>query len=108
MWTSPDGITWSQAPHDEAVFRGASISSVAKAGPGFIAVGSVGSDAAAWTSPDGITWFRVPHDETIFGGQPENEMSSVVAFGSEIVAVGDSGEAGDRDAAVRIARVEGP
>jgi hypothetical protein len=109
VWTSPDGITWSRAPHDKAVFRGAGITSVTKGGPGFIAVGWAGLDAAAWTSPDGVTWSRVPHDETIFGGQPEDEISSVVAFGSKIVAVGDSGEAGvRRDAAVWIAKVEGP
>jgi len=107
VWTSPDGITWSRVPHDETVFRGAGITSVTKGGPGFIAVGWAGLDAAAWTSPDGITWSRVPHDETIFGGQPENEISSVVAFGSKIVAVGDSGEAGvRRDAAVWIAKVD--
>jgi len=108
VWTSPDGITWSRVPHDETVFRGAGITSVTKGGPGFIAVGWAGLDAAAWTSPDGITWSRVPHDETIFGGQRENEISSVVAFGSKIVAVGDSGGDGDRDAAVWIATVEAP
>ena len=107
VWTSPDGITWSRVPHDDAVFGEAGISDVARGGPGFIAVGWAGLDAAAWTSPDGITWSRVPHDETIFGGQPENGISSVVAFGSEIVAVGASGEPeGRRDAAVWIARVE--
>ena len=80
-----------------------------KGGPGFIAVGWAGLDAAAWTSPDGVTWSRVPHDETIFGGQPEDEISSVVAFGSKIVAVGASGEdAVRRVAAVWIATVEGP
>ena len=109
VWTSPDGITWSRVPHDETVFRGAGITSVTKGGPGFIAVGWAGLDAAAWTSPDGVTWSRVPHDETIFGGQPEDEISSVVAFGSEIVAVGASGEdAVRRVAAVWIAKVEGP
>jgi hypothetical protein len=107
VWTSPDGITWSRVPHDETVFRGAGITSVTKGGPGFIAVGWAGLDAAAWTSPDGVTWSRVPHDETIFGGQPEDEISSVVAFGSKIVAVGASGEAEvRRDAAVWIATVE--
>ena len=108
VWTSPDGITWLRAPHDETVFRGAEIASVAQGGPGFVAVGSAGPDAAAWTSTDGITWSRVPHDNAIFGGQPRVGMSSVVAFGSEIVAVGDSGVDWDLDAAVWIAKVEGP
>ena len=108
VWTSPDGIIWSRVPHDEAVFGGSEIASVARGGPGFVAVGSAGPDAAAWTSTDGITWSRVPHDEAIFGAQPGVGMSSVVAFGSEIVAVGDSGGDWDRDAAVWIAKVEGP
>ena len=95
VWTSPDGITWSRVPHDEAVFGGGRIrmSSVTVGGPGLVAVGWDGRiladvpdvDAAIWTSVDGDTWTRVPHDEEVFGGA---WMESVTAGGPGLVAVG--------------------
>ena len=95
VWTSPDGIIWSRAPHDEAVFGGAGIqymSSVTVGGPGLVAVGwgrlGDDEDAAVWTSPDGISWSRVPHDEAVFGGDGYQEMLSVTAGGPGLVAVG--------------------
>lgn len=110
VWTSPDGITWTRIPHDEAVFAGEghqAMDSVAVAGSGLVAVGlsevytvasagedgliSNGSRAAVWTSPDGITWTRVPHDEAIFGptdADPDQGMSSVIGIGPGVVAVG--------------------
>lgn len=101
MWTSPDGFVWSRVPHDAAVFGGEdknqSMNSVAQGGPGLVAVGEEltfsgdDGDAAVWTSPDGITWTLVPHDETVFGGEGFQEMSSVVASGDGVVAVGDDG-----------------
>ena len=42
MWTSPDGITWSRVPHDEAVFGGEGgqvMNIVTFGGPGLVAVG---------------------------------------------------------------------
>ena len=57
VWTSPDGITWSRVPHDEAVFGGEgvpSIESVTAGGPGLVAVGSDTSithkGAAVWVA----------------------------------------------------------
>ena len=104
VWTSPDGITWSRVPHDDAVFGGevgpilggAQMNSVTVGGPGLVAVGSDGSpdggrDAAVWTSVDGMKWSRVPHDEAIFGGETDDEyysISSVTAGGPGLVAVG--------------------
>jgi len=92
VWTSPDGITWSRVPHDEAVFGGEddgyygqSMSSVTAGGSGLVAVGSDVGRAAVWTSLDGITWSRVPHDEAVFGGAG---MSSVTVGGPGLVAVG--------------------
>ena len=93
VWTSPDGITWSRVPHNEAIFGGETgvwMSSVTAGGPGLVAVGS---DAAVWTSADGITWSRVPHNEAVFG---DAGMSSVIAAGPGLVAVGGDGS----DAAV--------
>ncbi len=47
VWTSPDGITWSRVPHDEAVFGGeadAGMSTVTAGGPGLVAVGASGCE----------------------------------------------------------------
>ncbi len=95
---------WSRVPHDEAVFGGEgsqTILSVTHGGSGLVAVGSDGgggpwannsdADAAVWTSPDGITWSRVPHEEAVFGGARSQVMSSVVAGGPGLVAVGWDG-----------------
>lgn len=54
-WTSPDGITWSRVTDDEAVFGGAEdvwISDVTVAGPGLLAVGEHGGDAAVWVTEE--------------------------------------------------------
>ena len=52
VWTSPDGITWSRVPHDEAVFGGEGdyvMVSVTAGGPGLVAVGSdSGLGVAVW------------------------------------------------------------
>jgi hypothetical protein len=96
VWTSVDGIAWSQVPHDEATFGGADMRSVAAGGPGLVAVGWDGhpqgdkSNAVVWTSPDGIAWSRVPHDEAIFGNTTGAWMWSVAAGGPGLVAVGDT------------------
>ena len=107
VWTSPDGITWSRVPHDEAVFGGEAeqvMTSVTAGGPGLVAVGIDNSggdrDAAVWTSPDGIAWSRVPHDEAVFGGEAEQVMTSVTAGGPGLVAVGSGGPIASRKAAV--------
>jgi hypothetical protein len=50
IWTSADGITWERIPHDEDLFGGVEMWGVAAGGPGLVAVGSDGPDAAVWTS----------------------------------------------------------
>jgi hypothetical protein len=106
VWTSPDGFTWSRVPHDEAVFGGAAMTSVTAGGPGLVAVGWDGhphgeeSNAVVWTSVDGITWSRVAHDEAIFGEVTGAWMHSVTVGGPGLVAVGESGRADRRGAAV--------
>jgi hypothetical protein len=102
VWTSPDGLTWSRVPHDEAVFA-VSIGSadmteimlsVTAAGPGLVAVGfdshdQCGWDAAAWTSPDGLTWSQVPNPNTCPDPNGSYEqMLSVTDAGPGLVAVG--------------------
>jgi hypothetical protein len=107
VWTSPDGITWSRVPNDDAIFGDDGVQwmmSVTGGGPGLVAVGWVASgddrDAAVWTSPDGITWSRVPNDEKVFGGEGSQSMVSVTAAGLGLVAVGWEASGDDRDAAV--------
>jgi hypothetical protein len=109
VWTSPDGLTWTRVPHDEAIFgvdNYQGMWSVVAVGSGLVAVGYEGNegrtdpDAAVWISPDGLTWTRVPHDEAIFGGPTSEEMGSVVVAGPGLIAVGKCGRAGDWDAAV--------
>lgn len=96
VWTSPDGLTWSRAPHDDDVFGGPGsqeVSSVTAGGPGLVAVGHrfdepdrPGVYPAVWTSVDGISWMRVADDGPAFseGGS----MSSVTRGGPGLVAVG--------------------
>ncbi|MCH8984663.1 MAG: hypothetical protein IH943_11295 [Acidobacteria bacterium] len=102
VWTSPDGVVWSRVPHDEAVFGGSVMSSVTAGGPGLVAVGEAGSDAAVWTSPDGVVWSRVPHDEAVFGGSGAQSMSSVTVGGPGLVAVGSSWEEDRTDVAAAV------
>jgi hypothetical protein len=107
VWASPDGITWSRVPHDEAVFGGPDYQemwSVVAAGPGLIAVGLDGSggdwDAAVWASPDGTTWSRVTGNEAAFGGAGRQGMEGVVVGGPGLVAFGFDSSDSDYDAAV--------
>ena len=102
VWTSADGLAWTRVPDDEAVFGGVGdqwMSSVVAGGPGLVAVGVDGTsgdlDAAVWTSTDGLTWARVPDDEAVFGGVGDQSMSSVVAGGPGLVAVGSDGANGN-------------
>ncbi|MGI9622458.1 MAG: sialidase family protein [Acidimicrobiales bacterium] len=57
VWTSPDGITWSRAPH-ETFFNYSTIASVTVGGPGLVAVGdtfSSDSDGVVWTATPELT-----------------------------------------------------
>jgi hypothetical protein len=104
VWTSTDGLNWSEVPAAGAVFGGPNIQemrSVALGGPGLVAVGNdyaeVAVNGAVWTSADGLTWTRVPHDAAVFGGAGNQEMRGVAAGTPGLAAVGrdDTGEAGD-------------
>lgn len=60
VWTSPEGISWSRVPHDDAVLGGESnmeMFSVTLGGPGLVAVGlgRLGSDfdAVVWVTAGG-------------------------------------------------------
>ena len=113
VWTSVDGITWSRVPHNKEIFGGEdsrqmqtdgagrkAMNGVTAGGPGLVAVGSDGFDAAVWTSPDGVTWSRVPHDESVFGGATTQSMWSVTVASPGLVAVGGDSSGDDVAAAV--------
>ena len=59
VWTSPDGVTWTEVPQDPDVFGSADdkqmMSAVTAVGRDLVAVGT-----SVWTSPDGITWSASP------------------------------------------------
>jgi hypothetical protein len=100
VWVSPDGMSWSRVPHDEAVFGGdgpVAIYDVTVGGPGLVAVGGGHRGAIVWTSEDGFAWVRVPHDESIFQGvltQPfiTSPMVSVAAGEQGLLAVGEGAD----------------
>jgi hypothetical protein len=103
VWTSVDGIEWSQKPHDTVLLARVNVQemkSVIAGGPGFVAVGHLsqsddfadpGHAAVVWSSVDGITWSVVPHDEAIFGGPGNQRLNDVAAGGPGLVAVGVDG-----------------
>lgn len=107
VWTSTDGLRWNRVPDDSGVFTGAGdhhMADVVAGGPGFVAVGSVGSVdtgvAAVWTSQDGLAWTRVGHSEEVLGGDGWQFMTSVTLSDFGLVAVGGDGSGGDLVAAV--------
>ena len=97
VWTSPDGLSWTPVPDEDAVFGGEGdqwMFSVTAGGPGLVAVGAERTtdfDGAVWTSPDGLSWTRVPHDETVFGGDYGQEIVDETSGGPGLVAVGSDG-----------------
>ncbi len=104
VWTSVDGISWSRIPEQGAEFSRARMQDIAPYVDGYVAVGagrgqlSVGTRGcndeicpeAAWTSPDDIDWTRVESDAFV---SDWSTMSSVATSGTDIIAVGDQGDA---------------
>ena len=91
VWTSPDGVTWSRVPHNEALFADAGMTSVTATSRGLVVLGDA-NIPVIWTSPDGFSWSRTPHDEAVFGEpgiyRHRNNMNSVIAAEPGVVAVG--------------------
>lgn len=100
VWISQDGLRWENAEGGFDPESRPRLQSVTAAGPGLVAVGWVteeeSTDAAVWTSEDGMSWSRVAHDPSVFGGPGRQTMTSVVAGGPGLIAVGqdqrDEGE----------------
>jgi hypothetical protein len=89
---SEDGESWARIPSDTAAFpREAGIMAVTDGGPGYVAVGGVGSpdglsEASIWSSTDGVSWTRV--DQDLGEGYESSFIEAIVNTGSGLVAVG--------------------
>ncbi|HUQ43948.1 MAG TPA: hypothetical protein VM451_05990 [Candidatus Limnocylindria bacterium] len=89
-WISSDSRTWALHQIDAAPGSFA-VSVVAAPGGGFVAVGRVGSAAAAWTSADGSTWERARvAGHTGAGGEAVAERMTVVIAGPDGFLAGGS------------------
>jgi hypothetical protein len=86
MWTSPDGVEWTNAYTDADT--GGDVEGLATVPGGVVAVGSCCGDqplsSAVWFSPDGRSWTRI-EDAAVFG---DSKMTHVAAGGSAVVALG--------------------
>jgi hypothetical protein len=87
MWTSEDGLSWSQVPHDEAAFgESAYIQTIAADESGYVAAGwslNEESHATVWFSDDGNSWTR-----TELSGQGNSGILGVAVHEGTAVAVG--------------------
>lgn len=104
VWTSVDGLVWSQVP-DQALPSGATwMHGVVAGGPGLVAIGEEFSDdeslpiPAVWTSIDGLAWSQVPRDQSVFGDGVA--LFSLTAAGPGLVAVGADYSGNNQTAAV--------
>ncbi len=108
IWTSPDGLAWTQQPWNGAVFGGAGdqeVMGLSAGGPGAVAVGysavSTGVDrdytALVWTSPDGVTWTRTQSSADALAG---GRLTSIMRWGPGLVA-GGSVTQQDEDTTIR-------
>jgi hypothetical protein len=81
-WHSADGVAWAK-PTTIAI--GATVSSVARGGPGYVAVGSAEQVGAAWSSVDGLTWRR----ETM-GIREEETLNLIFPVEGGLLVEGDT------------------
>lgn len=88
IWRSTDGRHWERTLRTSTDQR---ISAITAGGPGFVAVGANGTQAAVWTSKDGVTW-RPVVDSAFERGW----MQSIVATRSGLVAFGGRSDTDSR------------
>lgn len=113
VWTSKDGLSWSQEPASTALAR-AVMTGIVPGGPGYVAVGGAPdrptvfdgpAHAVAWTSADGHAWARLP-DAPLFHAPTGTDqtfgtwMSAVAAGSGGLVAVGTVGTQGGTGSAL--------
>lgn len=96
IWTSTNGMTWTEVPLGADVFPVASeILSLAAGRGGFVAVGRPYPDTgpAVWTSPDGLRWRRAPSDQDAFVSRAPKaqDPNDYLEFDLQSVAAGPGG-----------------
>jgi hypothetical protein len=107
VWHSPDGLSWTRVPYDEAIFGpdasvdpDQAMSDIATLDFGLVAIGT-----ATWTSPDGYTWTRI---SDYFAHFNRDGFNDIITGGPGLIAVGGSEtEDGRSVAAVSIAAPHG-
>jgi hypothetical protein len=86
VWTSTDGVDWTQVPHDTVLFGGGDdkqmMHAVTRVGSDLVAVGT-----KVWVSPDGITW-TVAYDDPQIVGAEQNGMYDIAIGSNLVVATG--------------------
>jgi len=90
VWTSTDGVTWEQIPHDPTAFGTGqdvawAMNDVASTSQGFVAVGTDGTNALAWFSPDGTTWELVSDPTGVFSN---GSMTTAIPWRGGFLAAG--------------------
>jgi len=105
VWTSPDGLVWSQVVDTDGALAGSGdqvMASVTVGGPGLVAVGreKPGSDfdSVVWVSLDGASWTRIDNGD-VFGGPGDQVVAQVFEVSGGLMAVGYE-RIEDRDAQV--------
>lgn len=88
--SSPDGLSWSVVSVDGT--GAAKVSAVTVSDAGFVAVGSVGTRAAAWTSSDGHDWRPATFSDN---SNASADLISVAADSQRVVALGSVPSPGD-------------
>ncbi|MDQ6838186.1 MAG: hypothetical protein M3137_07630, partial [Actinomycetota bacterium] len=85
VWSSTDGITWSQVRTAQAAFTGDgdhTINGLASIGTGFVAVGDVHSgqsrSPASWVSPDGHSWSEASQSFPLSEGPRSDSSGATV------------------------------
>ena len=96
IWTSTDGVTWTEISLDQNVFPSAieELRSVAAGPGGFVAVGGVYANVPmVWKSEDGLSWHRVSDEQDAFVSRSSSgqDTSKVLHFGVRSVAAGSGG-----------------
>jgi hypothetical protein len=118
VWLSPDGLTWTRVPDQDALGgpKFQAMNAVTVGGPGLVAVGEYNEtlydpQAAVWLSEDGVNWSRVDPSAIEGGGTgrpveagqasgPGAIMYDVAAGGPGLIAVGTVWPYGESRAAV--------
>lgn len=89
-----DASGWIRVEHRERDLGGndrAEMLAVTTGGPGFVAAGYDGDDAAVWTSSDGERWSRSALGSAVLGGDGRQVIYDIAAAGPGLVAVGADG-----------------